>query len=155
MWQLGAFCIIGDQNGPVLLSHRRDLDLWNLPGGGVEADETPWACRKQTSGAADPAQDQADDGARGKKRHAGNASGASGLKVLARQRAPRPRTPRPSHQPHSANAPACDAPAVQATPKPHNGLTQSWKPQSSRASTLGRTAQSEPRAWCSLTERMS
>lgn len=29
-------------SGGVLLSHRRDLDLWNLPGGGVEQDETPW-----------------------------------------------------------------------------------------------------------------
>ena len=42
MWRLGAFCIISDQFGHVLLSHRRDLDLWNLPGGGVEQDETPW-----------------------------------------------------------------------------------------------------------------
>ena len=42
MWQLGAFCIISDHSGHVLLSHRRDLDLWNLPGGGVEQDETPW-----------------------------------------------------------------------------------------------------------------
>ena len=42
MWRLGAFCIISDQSGHVLLSHRRDLDLWNLPGGGVEQDETPW-----------------------------------------------------------------------------------------------------------------
>ena len=42
MWRLGAFCIISDQSGHVLLSHRRDLDLGNLPGGGVEQDETPW-----------------------------------------------------------------------------------------------------------------
>jgi ADP-ribose pyrophosphatase YjhB (NUDIX family) len=42
MWQLGAFCIISNDSGHVLLSHRRDLDVWNLPGGGVEQDETPW-----------------------------------------------------------------------------------------------------------------
>jgi ADP-ribose pyrophosphatase YjhB (NUDIX family) len=42
MWQLGAFCIISNHSGHVLLSHRKDLDLWNLPGGGVEQDETPW-----------------------------------------------------------------------------------------------------------------
>lgn len=33
MWRLGAFRIISDQSGHVLLSHRTDLDLWNLPGG--------------------------------------------------------------------------------------------------------------------------
>ena len=50
MWQLGAFCIISDHSGHVLLSHRRDLDLWNLPRGGGEQDETPWdaAIREET-----------------------------------------------------------------------------------------------------------
>ena len=38
---LGAFAIIFDENERVLLSHRRDIDAWNLPGGGVESGETP------------------------------------------------------------------------------------------------------------------
>jgi len=42
MWRLGAFCIISNNLGHVLLSHRRDLDLWNLPGGRVELNEAPW-----------------------------------------------------------------------------------------------------------------
>jgi 8-oxo-dGTP diphosphatase len=41
-WKLGAFAIILDADRRVLLCHRRDLDLWNLPGGGVEPRETPW-----------------------------------------------------------------------------------------------------------------
>lgn len=39
---IGAFAIILDDQGRVLLCHRRDYDLWNLPGGGVEAGESPW-----------------------------------------------------------------------------------------------------------------
>jgi 8-oxo-dGTP pyrophosphatase MutT (NUDIX family) len=38
---LGAFAIIFDEQNRVLLSHRRDMDLWNLPGGGVESGELP------------------------------------------------------------------------------------------------------------------
>jgi len=38
----GSFAIIRDGRGGYLISHRRDLDLWNLPGGGVEPGETPW-----------------------------------------------------------------------------------------------------------------
>lgn len=38
---LGAFAIILDNDDRVLLSHRRDLDLWNLPGGRVEVGELP------------------------------------------------------------------------------------------------------------------
>jgi ADP-ribose pyrophosphatase YjhB (NUDIX family) len=38
---LGAFAIIFDNHQRVLLSHRRDMDAWNLPGGGVESGETP------------------------------------------------------------------------------------------------------------------
>lgn len=38
---LGAFAIVFDEQGRVLLSHRRDVDLWNLPGGGVVAGELP------------------------------------------------------------------------------------------------------------------
>jgi 8-oxo-dGTP diphosphatase len=41
-WNLGAFAIILDDDRRVLLCHRCDLDLWNLPGGGVESRETPW-----------------------------------------------------------------------------------------------------------------
>src|SRR5579859_1351192 len=28
------------ENGHVLLAHRRDIDWWNLPGGGMESGET-------------------------------------------------------------------------------------------------------------------
>ena len=41
MFSLGAFAIIFDTQGRVLLCHRRDLDIWNLPGGGVESGELP------------------------------------------------------------------------------------------------------------------
>lgn len=41
MFSVGAFAIIFDEQGCVLLSHRRDLDVWNLPGGGVESGELP------------------------------------------------------------------------------------------------------------------
>ncbi|MFZ2193326.1 MAG: NUDIX hydrolase [Candidatus Moraniibacteriota bacterium] len=41
---IGAFAIILDEEKKVLLCHRRDYDLWNLPGGGVEAGEAPWEC---------------------------------------------------------------------------------------------------------------
>src|SRR5262245_58989496 len=39
---VGAVAVILDAEGRVLLCHRRDCDLWNLPGGGMEAGETPW-----------------------------------------------------------------------------------------------------------------
>ena len=42
MFTIGVFGIITDDNDRVLLCHRRDFDLWNLPGGGVEAGESPW-----------------------------------------------------------------------------------------------------------------
>ena len=38
---LGAFATIFDAQERVLLSHRRDMDAWNPPGGGVESGETP------------------------------------------------------------------------------------------------------------------
>lgn len=38
----GAFGVIFDADRRVLLCHRRDMDAWNLPGGGVEPGETPW-----------------------------------------------------------------------------------------------------------------
>lgn len=41
MFTLGAFGIIFDEQGRVLLCHRRDMDVWNLPGGGVESGELP------------------------------------------------------------------------------------------------------------------
>ncbi len=40
-FSLGAFAIIFDEQGRVLLCHRRDMDIWNLPGGGVESGELP------------------------------------------------------------------------------------------------------------------
>ena len=39
---VGGFGIIFDEQGRVLLVHRTDYDLWNLPGGALEAGETPW-----------------------------------------------------------------------------------------------------------------
>ncbi|NOQ23290.1 MAG: NUDIX domain-containing protein [Candidatus Aegiribacteria sp.] len=39
---LGAFAIIPDDTGRVLLCHRRDFDAWNLPGGVVENGESRW-----------------------------------------------------------------------------------------------------------------
>jgi predicted acetyltransferase/8-oxo-dGTP pyrophosphatase MutT (NUDIX family) len=38
---IGAFAIIFNDSGNVLLCHRRDMDIWNLPGGGVESGELP------------------------------------------------------------------------------------------------------------------
>lgn len=48
MASLEAFAIILDDRGRVLLGHRADFDCWNLPGGGVEAGESPWqACQRE------------------------------------------------------------------------------------------------------------
>jgi 8-oxo-dGTP diphosphatase len=41
VFTIGAFAIIFDEHGCVLLCHRRDLDVWNLPGGSVESGELP------------------------------------------------------------------------------------------------------------------
>lgn len=41
LFTLGAFAVILDDHGHVLLSHRQDLDVWNLPGGRVEQGELP------------------------------------------------------------------------------------------------------------------
>ena len=41
MFTIGAFGIIFNEKGYVLLSHRRDRDRWNLPGGGMESHELP------------------------------------------------------------------------------------------------------------------
>jgi len=39
--KFGAFGIIFDKKKRVLLCHRRDMDLWNLPGGGLKKKESP------------------------------------------------------------------------------------------------------------------
>lgn len=41
LFSVGAFAIIFDDEGRVLLCHRRDMDAWNLPGGGLEPGELP------------------------------------------------------------------------------------------------------------------
>lgn len=42
LFKIGVFAIIFDQKDKILLCHRRDYDLWNLPGGGLEKGESPW-----------------------------------------------------------------------------------------------------------------
>ncbi|MDD3498091.1 MAG: NUDIX hydrolase [Candidatus Moranbacteria bacterium] len=42
MFKVGAFTVIFNDKKEVLLCHRRDHDLWNLPGGKVEEGESPW-----------------------------------------------------------------------------------------------------------------
>ncbi len=42
MLRAGAFGTIINERGEILLLHRRDVDLWNPPGGRVEAGESPW-----------------------------------------------------------------------------------------------------------------
>ncbi|MEJ5311517.1 MAG: NUDIX domain-containing protein [Anaerolineae bacterium] len=41
MFTIGTFAIILDDAGRVLLCHRRDINMWNLPGGGMESGELP------------------------------------------------------------------------------------------------------------------
>ncbi len=41
---IAAFGFIFDENNRILLCHRRDYDLWNLPGGTMEIGESPWEC---------------------------------------------------------------------------------------------------------------
>lgn len=41
---VGVFGIIANEQDEVLLCHRNDYDLWNMPGGGLEKGETPWKC---------------------------------------------------------------------------------------------------------------
>lgn len=41
MFTLGSFAVIFDAQDRVLLCHRRDIDWWNLPGGGVASGEMP------------------------------------------------------------------------------------------------------------------
>jgi 8-oxo-dGTP diphosphatase len=40
IFRIGVYALIFDDEGRVLLGHRRDIDWWNLPGGGMEAGET-------------------------------------------------------------------------------------------------------------------
>ncbi len=41
LFTVASFAIIFNDEGQILLSHRRDMDAWNLPGGGLEAGELP------------------------------------------------------------------------------------------------------------------
>jgi 8-oxo-dGTP diphosphatase len=41
MFTLGAFAVVADEQGRVLLCLRRDRPVWNLPGGGVQPGEMP------------------------------------------------------------------------------------------------------------------
>lgn len=40
-FSISSFVVIFDEKKRVLLSHRRDQDIWNLPGGGMEIGELP------------------------------------------------------------------------------------------------------------------
>ncbi|MEK7570179.1 MAG: NUDIX domain-containing protein [Patescibacteria group bacterium] len=42
IFSIGVFGIILNPQGEILLCHRRDYDLWNLPGGSLEDGEAPW-----------------------------------------------------------------------------------------------------------------
>ncbi|HEV2109511.1 MAG TPA: hypothetical protein VGR16_14725 [Thermomicrobiales bacterium] len=42
MFSVGVFGMSFDSKYRVILCQRRDLDLWNLPGGALEASEAPW-----------------------------------------------------------------------------------------------------------------
>jgi ADP-ribose pyrophosphatase YjhB (NUDIX family) len=42
MFNIGVFAIVFNEKKDVLLCHRRDFDLWNLPGGGLNKNESPW-----------------------------------------------------------------------------------------------------------------
>lgn len=44
LFTIGAFAVILNEDGSVLLCHRRDMDAWNLPGGGLEIGELPNEC---------------------------------------------------------------------------------------------------------------
>jgi ADP-ribose pyrophosphatase YjhB (NUDIX family) len=39
---MGTFALILDAKARMLLCQRTDMDMWNLPGGGVESDEASW-----------------------------------------------------------------------------------------------------------------
>jgi len=39
---IGVFATVPNITGEVLLCHRRDVDIWEAPGGALERDEPPW-----------------------------------------------------------------------------------------------------------------
>lgn len=41
-FKIGVFAIILNNDNEVLLAHRTDRDMWNLPGGKLEYGESPW-----------------------------------------------------------------------------------------------------------------
>ena len=41
IYTIGVFALIFNAEGQLLLAHRNDSDLWDLPGGGLDPDETP------------------------------------------------------------------------------------------------------------------
>ncbi len=40
IFRIGVFALIFNHENQILLGHRRDIDWWNLPGGGMEIGET-------------------------------------------------------------------------------------------------------------------
>ena len=40
IFRIGVFALIFNHKKQILLGHRRDIDWWNLPGGGMESGET-------------------------------------------------------------------------------------------------------------------
>jgi 8-oxo-dGTP diphosphatase len=40
IFRIGVFAVIFNYEKQILLGHRRDIDWWNLPGGGMESGET-------------------------------------------------------------------------------------------------------------------
>ena len=40
IFRIGVFALIFNHERHILLGHRRDIDWWNLPGGGMEVGET-------------------------------------------------------------------------------------------------------------------
>ena len=40
IFRIGVFALIFNHEKQILLGHRRDIDWWNLPGGGMESGET-------------------------------------------------------------------------------------------------------------------
>jgi len=47
MTGLAAFVVLRDERGRVLVAERADGKGWNLPGGGVQRRETPWAAARR------------------------------------------------------------------------------------------------------------
>ncbi len=40
-FEVGVHAVVFDNQERILLAHRRDMDLWDLPGGGLDASELP------------------------------------------------------------------------------------------------------------------